>query len=164
MPHPLSQAEFDTIYGRVPRLCVEVVMVEPEGVVLTKRSIAPGEGLWHVPGSTLRFGEALVEAAHRVARDETGVDVADLEQIGVAEYVFDGYAQWPVSVVYLARPLSRGYRCDQTASAVRVFQVPDQLDGLAMIEQHRSLLLAHTDRITTRMLGRPRRSRENPAG
>jgi len=53
MPHPLSQTEFDTIYARVPRLCVEVIMVEPDGVVLTKRSIEPGAGLWHIPGAAL---------------------------------------------------------------------------------------------------------------
>jgi ADP-ribose pyrophosphatase YjhB (NUDIX family) len=150
MPHPLSKADFEAIYARVPRLCVELVMVEPGGVVLTRRSIAPDEGRWHVPGCTLRFGESLVDAAHRVACAETGVEVDDLEQLGVAEYVFEGYTQWPVSVVYLARPLVQSYRCDETASDVRAFPL-DRLDDLDMIDQHRTLLRDHADRIRRRL-------------
>lgn len=151
MTHPFSQAEFDAIYSRVPRLCVELVMVEPGGVVLTKRSISPGEGLWHLPGSTLRFGETLVQAAHRVALDETGVEVEDLQQLGIIEYAFPNYAHWPVGVAYLAQPLIRHYRCDATATDVRAFQVPDQLIGIDMIVPHRTFLLEHAEIISRRV-------------
>lgn len=151
MPHPLSQAEFDTIYGRVPRLCVEIIMVEPDGVVLTKRAITPGEGLWHIPGATLRFGETLVDAARRVAQEECHVAIDDLEQLGVVEYVFEGYPQRPVSVLYLAKPLTRRYRHDRTATDVRPFKVPEGVVQLAIIEQHRALLLEHAARIEQRM-------------
>lgn len=145
MTHPLSQSEFDAIYSRVPRLCVELVMVEPGGVVLTKRSISPGEGLWHLPGGTLRFGETLVEAARRVALDETGVEVKCLQQLGVIEYVFPNYAHWPVGVVFLAKPIARHYRCDETATDVRAFQVPDQLIDIEVIGQHRTFLLDNAE-------------------
>ena len=150
MPHPLSQTEFDTIYARVPRLCVEVIMVEPDGVVLTKRSIAPCAGLWHIPGATVRFGESLHDTAYRVAREECDVAIDDLEQLTIVEYVFADYPQWPVSVVYLAKPLTRRYRHDRTASDVRAFKVPDDVAHLAIIEQHRALLLEHADRIARR--------------
>lgn len=148
MTHTLSQAEFDAIYSRVPRLCVEIVMVEPGGVVLTRRSIPPGEGLWHLPGGTLRFGETLVEAARRVALDETGVEVKCLQQLGVVEYVFPNYAHRPVSVVYLAQPIGRHYRCDETATDVRAFQIPDQLIEIDVIVQHRAFLLEHAEVIS----------------
>lgn len=145
MTHPLSQTEFDAIYSRVPRLCVDIVMVEPDGVVLTKRSIEPGRGLWHLPGGTLRFGETLVEAVRRVALDETGVEVECLQQLGVVEYVFANYAHWPVGVAYLAQPINRNYHCDETATDVRAFQVPDQLIEIEVITQHREFLLEHAE-------------------
>ena len=151
MPHPFSQTEFDAIYSRVPRLCVELVMVEPGGVVLTRRSISPGEGLWHLPGGTLRFGETLVEAAHRVALDETGVEVECLQHLGVVEYAFPNYSHWPVGVAYLAQPIGRNYRCDETATDVRAFQVPNQLIEIDVIVQQRAFLLEHIEVISRRV-------------
>ena len=153
MGHPLSQADFDSIYARVPRLCAELVMVEPGGVVLTKRAIAPGAGLWHLPGGTVRFGETLVEAACRVAREETGVEVEHLEQLGVVEYVFPNYAHRPVSVVFLAQVTSTRYRHDATATDVRAFQVPDRLIAIDVIEQHRTFVLEHIEVINRRVRG-----------
>ena len=41
MSHPFTQAEFDAIYARVPRLTVEVVLRGPRGVFLTRRSAGP---------------------------------------------------------------------------------------------------------------------------
>lgn len=151
MRHPLSQAEFDAIYSRVPRLCAELVMVEPGGVVFTKRSISPGAGLWHLPGGTVRFGETLVEAARRVALEETGVAVEHLQQLGVVEYVFPNYAHRPVSVVFLAQPIGKQYRCDETATDVRAFQVPAQLSEIDIIEQHRVFVLEHAEVINRRV-------------
>ena len=145
MTHPLSQAEYDAIYSRVPRLCVELVMVEHSGVVLTKRSVPPGEGLWHLPGATVRHGETLVETARRVALTETGVEIEGLQQLGVVEYVFPNYAHRPVSVLYLVRPIGQNYRCDETATDVRAFQVPDRLAEVDVIPQHRALLLEHAE-------------------
>ncbi len=93
MPEParppgwLPKAEFDSIFHRVPRLCVEVVIVKPEcGVLLMRRDIPPNVGAWHIPGGTVLFGEPLVQAVKRVARDELGLDVAVGELLGYIEY------------------------------------------------------------------------------
>jgi hypothetical protein len=42
--------------------------------------------MWHLPGGTVRFGEPLVAAVARVARDELGVEVAVGELLGAIEY------------------------------------------------------------------------------
>ena len=39
-------------------------------VYLTKRSIEPCKGLWHLPGGTVRFGESLTEAGKLTANKE----------------------------------------------------------------------------------------------
>jgi ADP-ribose pyrophosphatase YjhB (NUDIX family) len=86
-PGWLPQHEFDSIYRRVPRLCVEVVIVEPErGVLLVERDIPPNVGAWHIPGGTVLFGEPLVGAVKRVARHELALDVEVGELIGYIEY------------------------------------------------------------------------------
>ncbi|HTP20081.1 MAG TPA: NUDIX hydrolase [Solirubrobacteraceae bacterium] len=86
-PGWLPKSEFDSIFSRVPRLCVEVVIVAPgRGVLLARRDIPPNVGAWHIPGGTVLFGEPLVEAVKRVARRELGLEVAVGELLGYIEY------------------------------------------------------------------------------
>ena len=86
-PGWLPKAEFDSIFSRVPRLCVEVVIVAAgRGVLLVRRDIPPNVGAWHIPGGTVLFGEPLVDTVKRVARDELGLEVAVGELLGYIEY------------------------------------------------------------------------------
>jgi hypothetical protein len=88
--HPpgwLPKPEYDAIFSRVPRLCVEVVIVDRErGVLLSLRDIPPNVGAWHIPGGTVLFGESLATAVRRVARRELGVSVDVGELLGYIEY------------------------------------------------------------------------------
>lgn len=86
-PGWLSKPEFDSIYSRVPRLCVEVVIATPErGVLLTRRDIPPNVGAWHIPGGTVLFAEPVMEAVKRVAQDELALEVDVGELLGYIEY------------------------------------------------------------------------------
>jgi ADP-ribose pyrophosphatase YjhB (NUDIX family) len=86
-PGWLPKPEYDWIFSRVPRLCVEVVLVRPDrGVLLALRDIPPNVGAWHIPGGTVLFGEALVDAVRRVALDELGLHVTAQELLGYIEY------------------------------------------------------------------------------
>ncbi|GAA0794646.1 NUDIX hydrolase [Spirilliplanes yamanashiensis] len=103
--HPLSRAEFDAVYARVPRLTVEVVLRGAAGVVLTRRSVEPARGLWHLPGGTVHFGEPVTAAVRRVARAELGVDVLVGALLGWIEYPglhAAGYPGWPVGLAFAA--------------------------------------------------------------
>ena len=88
--HPpgwLPHDEYVAIYRKVPRLCVEVVINEPgRGVLLARRDIPPNIGAWHIPGGTVLFGEAVLDAVRRVAADELGVAVEIGELLGYIEY------------------------------------------------------------------------------
>ena len=70
----------------MPRLTVEVVIAGDRGVLLTLRESGPCRGLWHLPGGTVRFGERLVDAVARVARDELGAVATAGELLGCIEY------------------------------------------------------------------------------
>lgn len=85
--YPLTREEFETIYTKVPRLTVEVILQNGEGAIyLTKRAIEPCLGQWHIPGGTVYFGENLIDAAKRVAERELGVDAEVINQPGLIEY------------------------------------------------------------------------------
>jgi ADP-ribose pyrophosphatase YjhB (NUDIX family) len=84
---PLPQDEFDRIFSRVPRLTVELVITSNDrGVLLALRDLGPCRGLWHLPGGTVRFGEPVVKAVRRVARDELGLTVRVGQLLGYIEY------------------------------------------------------------------------------
>ncbi len=83
---PLPEAEYRAIFQKVPRLTVEVVICSELGVLLARRAGGPCDGLWSLPGGTVRFAEPLVAAVHRVALDEINADVVIDELQGYIEY------------------------------------------------------------------------------
>ena len=83
---PLTEEEFNTIYAKVPRVTVEVLVVGPKGVYLTLRDIEPCKGQWHLPGGTVFFDESLLETVQRIAERELGIQVTHAEPVGVIEY------------------------------------------------------------------------------
>ncbi len=100
MKLPLSKEEFESIYSRVPRLCVEAVYYIPQkGVLLTKRAIEPAKGMWHTPGGTVFYKESLEGAVKRIVKKELGIDVTVEKILGVIEAQFDDHHHHDVSVI-----------------------------------------------------------------
>jgi hypothetical protein len=83
---PLPEAEYRAIFQKVPWLTVEVVVCSELGVLLARRIGGPCDGLWNLPGGTVRFAEPLTHAVHRVALDEIGAEVAMDDFLGYIEY------------------------------------------------------------------------------
>lgn len=100
---PLSKEEFDKIYSKVPRLTVEVIVRDEHGAVyLTQRAAGPCKGLWHLPGGTVQFREALFHAVQRVARRELSIDVKHARNSGYIEYPshYLKSRDYPVGIVF----------------------------------------------------------------
>ncbi len=109
----LPKPEFDATFSRVPRLCVEVVILAPErGVLLKLRDIPPNQGAWHLPGGTVLFGEPLRATLSRVALDELGLRVEAHELLGYIEYP-SHYENG------LDSPVGLAFRCTITGPADR---------------------------------------------
>jgi ADP-ribose pyrophosphatase YjhB (NUDIX family) len=102
----LPYGEFMTIYRKVPRATVEVVVKTQKGIVLTKRSIEPFKGCWHLPGGTILNGEPIEAAIARVAREEIGVEVKIIKMMGTIEYFNDG-GRHTIGLAYLTK-ISKG--------------------------------------------------------
>lgn len=139
-PHGrLSGRNFDFIFRRVPRLCVDVVIRDRRGVVLIKRDITPDRGKWHLPGGTVRFGERLVHAAQRFARDETGLEVAILRGLGVNEAFRRGKTPHNVMATFLVRPRSGTLGGSWQGRQVKFFRTLPR----NIVREQASLLRAH---------------------
>ena len=101
MPYKkMSYQDFMSIYHKVPRLAVDVIVTTPQGFVLTKRSIEPFKGMWHITGGTVLFKEPISHAINRVAFEELGVKVKVKKLLGNIEYLDDG-GRHTVTLCYL---------------------------------------------------------------
>ena len=122
---PLPKAEFDAIFSRVPRLTVELVIATPEqGVLLSLRDIPPCQGLWHLPGGTVRFGEPVVDAVRRVGDDELGLTVTAGELLGYIEYPshYDHGLDSPVGLAFRTEVAGGPPHPERVAANLRWFK------------------------------------------
>ena len=102
-----------------PRLTVDIVIeAEPESVVLVRRRFPPLG--WALPGGFVDLGETVEAAARREAREETSLDVTDLEPFRVYSEPSRDPRGHTVSVVFMARANGRPTGGDDAAEA-RVF-------------------------------------------
>src|SRR5690242_1603604 len=89
-----------------PAVTVDIVIVTRERrprVLLIRRKHDPFAGVWAIPGGFVDMDESLEAAARRELREETGVEVAELEQL----HAFGDPGRDPrgrtIAVAYLAR-------------------------------------------------------------
>lgn len=113
--HPLEDR---VAFGRKRRFCPRCerivfrehkiaagVLVEHEGeILLVRRKIDPGRGLWTFPGGFVDFDEAPAEAAVRECCEETGLEV---EIVALCDIVGGREHEAGASIViaYRARPV-----------------------------------------------------------
>ena len=62
-------------YPGHPRVGVGAIVIKDDAVLLVKRGINPGKGLWAIPGGNLNLGETLQDAAQREIMEETGIEI-----------------------------------------------------------------------------------------
>jgi ADP-ribose pyrophosphatase YjhB (NUDIX family) len=128
---PLPQADFEAIFSQVPRLTVEVVIAAGgRGVLLALRESGPCEGLWHLPGGTVRFGEPVRAAVARVADGELGLVVTAGALLGYIEYPshYEHGLDSPVGLAFAAEPTGGPPDAESLPGRCRWFAtLPDEI-------------------------------------
>ncbi|MGE0361774.1 MAG: NUDIX domain-containing protein [Vicinamibacterales bacterium] len=105
-----------------PKVAVGTIIGMPDGrIVLVKRAIEPGFGLWVFPGGYVDRGEDVRLAAVREAREEAGIDVGLGDLVGI--YSYPGTT--PVVIVYRATWLRGELAVDDENSEIRTFAAAD---------------------------------------
>jgi 8-oxo-dGTP diphosphatase len=104
-----------------PKVAVgTIIRTGDDEIVLVRRAIEPGYGLWVFPGGYVDRGEEITAAAIREAREESGLDVRIDNLIDI--YSYEGS---PIIVVYAATAL-RGALCgDEECLEARLFKSGD---------------------------------------
>jgi len=83
-----------------PRLTVDIIITVEDGIVLIERAEEPRG--WALPGGFVDYGESLESAAVREAKEETGLDVTLVRQLGAYSDPARDPRQHNVSVVFIA--------------------------------------------------------------
>ena len=84
-----------------PKVVAGTIPEQDGRILVTRRSIDPGRGLWTFPGGFVDFGETVSDAALRETLEETGLRV---ELTGLPNVY--SYPAAPVIIVYTARVTS----------------------------------------------------------
>lgn len=162
-PHGAAAALFEEglkrEYPDRPILAVGAVVVKEGKVLLARRGVEPGRGLWSLPGGVVRSGEALKAAVIRELREECGIEVA-VEVIGeVAERIIpgaDGRTRYHYVILdYRARWLRGDLRLSGEVEDARWVDPADL---------HQYQTTQGTEAVIRRLLGRRDEGTEHPLG
>jgi 8-oxo-dGTP diphosphatase len=142
-----------------PAVTVDVIIVtrgRKPRVLLIRRKHDPFAGMWAIPGGFVDMDEPLEAAASRELREETGLDVADLEQL----HAFGDPGRDPrgrtIAVAYLARVDAAKVHPLAADDAADVGWHPlDRLPPLAF--DHVKILACARERLKKRPAAKPRR-------
>ncbi len=128
----------DFVLWRDPKVVTSVVVEVGDAVLLGRRSIEPGKGLWCLPGGFVNDDEDPADAARRECREEIGADVEISGLLGVY-HIAKRTAPSMVGVAYRAR-LAAG---EKPKPGVEMFEL-DTFGGDALPElafpSHREIL------------------------
>ena len=103
-----------------PKIAVgTIIRTASDRLVLVRRAIEPGYGLWVFPGGYVDRGEPLTAAAIREAREECGLDVRLDGLVNI--YSYAGRA--PVIIVYAATAIGGELATDEEGLEVALFRL-----------------------------------------
>jgi colanic acid biosynthesis protein WcaH len=127
---PIPPEKYRVIAQNVPIVSVDLLVHLDEGLLLGKRTNAPAEEAWFVPGGTVLKGETLEQAVHRVAMKELGTGVTIQQRLGTYEHFYDS-AETPgveskhyLATAYIVTPLEEELSTDNQHERFQTFTAP----------------------------------------
>jgi 8-oxo-dGTP diphosphatase len=108
------------VFFRAPKVGVSILVEQKGQVLLVRRAVEPGLGLWSLPSGFVDWDETPELAATREMLEETGLSVADLEFMQVHHYA-DDFRGPGLNLTYRARVVAGHLQPGDDASMARFF-------------------------------------------
>lgn len=105
-----------------PKVAVgTIIRTSDDGIVLVRRAIEPGYGLWVLPGGYVDRGEDVTGAAIRETREEAGLEIELGDLVGIYSYARRSL----IVIVYAARAISSELCHDEECLEARIFRADE---------------------------------------
>lgn len=105
-----------------PKVAVgTIIRTDDDRIVLVRRAIEPGYGLWVFPGGYVDRGEEVTRAAVREAREEAGLDVELERLVNIYSYARRSL----IVIVYAARVVGGDLCVDDECLEAALFTPPE---------------------------------------
>jgi 8-oxo-dGTP diphosphatase len=97
------QSNQKTESKKVPRIGVGVIIVKDNKILMGKRKNSHGEGTWSLPGGHLEFGETPQECAIRETKEETDLDIENVQAGPYTNDVFENEGKHYITLFMIAK-------------------------------------------------------------
>ena len=109
------------IFSRIPIVCVDLIIRHKGYILLVKRKNHPLRGEWWVVGGRLLLHEDPIDAVHRKAKEEVGIEVSDPSFVAYLSDVyprnsFERVEYQTVSLVFECEALQTDITLDSQSS------------------------------------------------
>ena len=136
--HPLSVCPTcERIFFRNPKVVVTAVIEQEGRVLLVRRDIEPGRGLWGLPGGYVDWDEHPERAMVREVEEETGAQVEPEGLMSVGHTILDG--EHGIVILHYRARLNGGEPAPRDEVQEVGWFLPDHLPPLAFAT-HRKVL------------------------
>jgi colanic acid biosynthesis protein WcaH len=85
----INRETYKNIHSLMPIICTDLVIVNHSKILLIKRNLEPAKGQYWFPGGRIMKGESQLDAVNRIAHSEVGLNIYNLNKIGIEDLIFD---------------------------------------------------------------------------
>jgi 8-oxo-dGTP diphosphatase len=135
----LACDQCDFIFYLNPKVAAGVLVEDGGHVVLVRRGVEPKRGFWALPSGFVELDESTEEAAIRECKEETGLDVALDDPLGVYSFESLIYGRG-VLILYSAHVVGGEMLAGDDATEVAAF-LPEEVPSEVAFRTHRQALL-----------------------
>ena len=114
--------------------CVDILLVKDGSILLTKRTMNPHKGRWHLPGNIIRKNETMKQAVKRAAKKELNINIKIKKYLGVYENL--NSFRHDISHGFLVSQISGKIKTDFQSNELKFFKkIPKN-----MVPHHKKMI------------------------
>lgn len=119
-----------------PRLTSAVIVEHKGKVLLGRRNKTNCNGMWVIPGGGVNWGETIQDAAIREIKEETGMDVEIVKQIGHQEVINTPGNYHAIVFFHLAKTQNPTIKVSDDISEAKFFTIEEvkKLDTVESVQ------------------------------
>jgi len=114
------QKDFERFRKFFPFSCVDLILTHNNGILLSKRTIPPYIGKWHLPGGIIHKNEKMEQVVKRIAKTELNLNIKISGYLGT--YENPSKFRHDISHCFLCKKLSGKLKTNSQNSHLKFFK------------------------------------------